>query len=77
MQAPQRDLASIEVWDRSLERSRRRRVLAAQGRYPRRAAFYANRTLQVIKVSGAGPDHPWQAHVQESRYLKAAFCRVE
>ncbi|HEX6833516.1 MAG TPA: class I SAM-dependent rRNA methyltransferase [Rudaea sp.] len=43
----------------------------------RRAAFYANRTLQVIKVSGAGPDHPWQAHVPESRYLKAAFCRVE
>jgi 23S rRNA (cytosine1962-C5)-methyltransferase len=43
----------------------------------RRAAFYANRTIQVIKVSGAGPDHPWQAHVPESRYLKAAFCRVE
>ena len=43
----------------------------------RRAAFYANRTLQVIKVSGAGPDHPWLAHVPESRYLKAAFCRVE
>jgi len=43
----------------------------------RRAAFYANRTLQVLKVSGAGSDHPWQAHVQESRYLKAAFCRVE
>jgi 23S rRNA (cytosine1962-C5)-methyltransferase len=43
----------------------------------RRAAFYANRTIQVLKVSGAGPDHPWQAHVQESRYLKAAFCRVE
>ena len=42
----------------------------------RRAAFYANRTLQVIKVSGAGPDHPWLAHVPESRYLKAAFCRV-
>jgi len=42
----------------------------------RRAAFYANRTLQVLKVSGAGADHPWQAHVQESRYLKAAFCRV-
>ena len=32
MHAPQRDLASVEVWDRSLERSRRRRVLAAQGR---------------------------------------------
>jgi 23S rRNA (cytosine1962-C5)-methyltransferase len=43
----------------------------------RRAAFYANRTVQVIKVVGAGPDHPWQAHVPESRYLKAAFCRVE
>jgi len=43
----------------------------------RRAAFYANRTVQVIKVTGAGPDHPWQAHVPESRYLKAAFCRVE
>ena len=43
----------------------------------RRAAFYANRTLQVIKVSGAGADHPWQAHVPESRYLKAALCRVE
>ncbi len=43
----------------------------------RRAAFYANRTVQVLKVSGAGPDHPWQAHVPESRYLKAAFCRIE
>jgi 23S rRNA (cytosine1962-C5)-methyltransferase len=42
----------------------------------RRAAFYANRTVQVIKVAGAGADHPWLAHVQESRYLKAAFCRV-
>ncbi len=42
----------------------------------RRAAFYANRTLQIIKVAGAGADHPWLAHVQESRYLKAAFCRV-
>jgi len=43
----------------------------------RRASFYANRTVQVIKVVGAGPDHPWQAHVPESRYLKAALCRVE
>ena len=42
----------------------------------RRAAFYANRTVQVIKVAGAGADHPWLAHVPESRYLKAAFCRV-
>ena len=43
----------------------------------RRAAFYANRTVQVLKVTGAGEDHPWQVHVPESRYLKAAFCRVE
>ena len=43
----------------------------------RRAAFYADRAVQVLKVSGAGEDHPWQAHVPESRYLKAAFCRVE
>ena len=43
----------------------------------RRAAFYAGRTVQVLKVSGAGADHPWQAHVPESRYLKAVFCRVE
>ncbi|MCC6593308.1 MAG: class I SAM-dependent rRNA methyltransferase [Xanthomonadales bacterium] len=42
----------------------------------RRAAFYANRTLQLLEVRGAGADHPWLAHVPESRYLKAAFCRV-
>jgi 23S rRNA (cytosine1962-C5)-methyltransferase len=42
----------------------------------RRAAFYAGRTVQVLKVTGAGADHPWLAHVPESRYLKAAFCRV-
>ena len=42
----------------------------------RRAAFYASRTIQVLKVAGAGADHPFLAHVQESRYLKAVFCRV-
>jgi len=42
----------------------------------RRAAFYAGRTVQVLKISGAGADHPFMAHVQESRYLKAVFCRV-
>ncbi|MET0130659.1 MAG: methyltransferase domain-containing protein, partial [Stenotrophomonas chelatiphaga] len=42
----------------------------------RRAAFYSGRTIQILKVSGAGPDHPFMAHVQESRYLKAVFCRV-
>ncbi|PKL99520.1 MAG: RlmI/RlmK family 23S rRNA methyltransferase, partial [Gammaproteobacteria bacterium HGW-Gammaproteobacteria-6] len=43
----------------------------------RRAAFYAGRTAQVFKVSGAGGDHPFMAHVAESRYLKSVFCRVE
>ena len=42
----------------------------------RRAAFYVGRTVQVLKVAGAGADHPWLAQVQESRYLKAVFCRV-
>jgi 23S rRNA (cytosine1962-C5)-methyltransferase len=42
----------------------------------RRAAFYSNRTVQVLKISGAGADHPFLAQVPESRYLKAVFCRV-
>jgi 23S rRNA (cytosine1962-C5)-methyltransferase len=43
----------------------------------RRAAYYAGREVQVLKVAGAGPDHPFLAQVPESRYLKAVFCRVE
>jgi 23S rRNA (cytosine1962-C5)-methyltransferase len=42
----------------------------------RRAAYYAGRTVQVLKVAGAAPDHPFLAQVPESRYLKAVFCRV-
>lgn len=42
----------------------------------RRAAWQAGRTVQVFKVAGAGGDHPFLAHVQEGRYLKAVFCRV-
>jgi 23S rRNA (cytosine1962-C5)-methyltransferase len=42
----------------------------------RRASFYSGRTLQILKVGGAGPDHPFLANVPESRYLKAVFCRV-
>ncbi len=42
----------------------------------RRAAYFSGRTIQVLKVAGAGADHPFMAHVQESRYLKAVFCRV-
>ncbi|HEX5756144.1 MAG TPA: class I SAM-dependent rRNA methyltransferase [Arenimonas sp.] len=43
----------------------------------RRAAFFAGRSVQVLKVAGAGGDHPFAAHAQESRYLKAVFCRVD
>ena len=42
----------------------------------RRAAFFSGRTVQVLQVSGAGADHPFMAHVPESRYLKAVLCRV-
>ncbi|MGL6094822.1 MAG: class I SAM-dependent rRNA methyltransferase, partial [Fimbriiglobus sp.] len=42
----------------------------------RRAAWQAGRTLQVLKVAGAGADHPFLMHVPEGRYLKAVFCRV-
>jgi 23S rRNA (cytosine1962-C5)-methyltransferase len=43
----------------------------------RRAAWQAGRNVQIFKVAGAGGDHPFLAHVQEGRYLKAVFCRVE
>jgi len=42
----------------------------------RRAAWQANRTLQIFKITGAGGDHPFLLHVPEGRYLKAVFCRV-
>ncbi len=43
----------------------------------RRAAWQAGRTLQVFKIAGAAPDHPFLLNVPEGRYLKAVFCRVE
>jgi 23S rRNA (cytosine1962-C5)-methyltransferase len=43
----------------------------------RRAAWQAGRTVQVFRISGAAPDHPFLVHVPEGRYLKAVFCRVE
>lgn len=42
----------------------------------RRAAWQAGRQLQVFKVAGAGPDHPFLMSVPEGRYLKAVFARV-
>jgi 23S rRNA (cytosine1962-C5)-methyltransferase len=43
----------------------------------RRAAWQAGRTVQIFKIAGAAPDHPYLAQVPEGRYLKAVFCRVE
>jgi len=43
----------------------------------RRAAWQAGRTVQVLRLAGAGPDHPFLIHVPEGRYLKAVFCRVQ
>jgi 23S rRNA (cytosine1962-C5)-methyltransferase len=42
----------------------------------RRSAWQAGREMQIIRVAGAGGDHPHLAHVQEGRYLKAVFGRV-
>ena len=42
-----------------------------------RAARAAGRALQIFRITGAGPDHPFQADTPESQYLKAVWCRVE
>jgi 23S rRNA (cytosine1962-C5)-methyltransferase len=42
----------------------------------RRAAWQAQREVQIFKISGAAADHPFLAHVPEGRYLKAVFARV-
>jgi 23S rRNA (cytosine1962-C5)-methyltransferase len=43
----------------------------------RRAAWQAGRTAQVLRITGAGADHPFLLHVPEGRYLKAVLCRVD
>ncbi|MFO0805915.1 MAG: class I SAM-dependent rRNA methyltransferase [Gemmataceae bacterium] len=42
----------------------------------RRAAWQAQRNLQIFHVGGAGADHPFLLSVPEGRYLKAVFARV-
>jgi 23S rRNA (cytosine1962-C5)-methyltransferase len=42
-----------------------------------RAARAAGRGLQIFRLTGAGPDHPFQADTPEGQYLKAVWCRVE
>jgi 23S rRNA (cytosine1962-C5)-methyltransferase len=43
----------------------------------RRAAQGAGRSLQILSISGAAPDHPFHVNVPETRYLKAVWARVE
>ncbi len=40
------------------------------------AAAQAGRTLQVLEFLGQGPDHPVQAAIPETRYLKTIVARV-
>lgn len=42
----------------------------------RAAAGSARRRLQILRKSGAGPDHPVAADYPEGEYLKALWCRV-
>jgi 23S rRNA (cytosine1962-C5)-methyltransferase len=42
----------------------------------RRAAWQAQRQVQIVNISGAAADHPFLAHVPEGRYLKAILARV-
>jgi Meckel syndrome type 1 protein len=56
MHAPLRDLSSVEVWEKSLARSRRRRVLAARGRREmarRKQASAAVSAAMVVSPSAA------------------------
>ena len=40
------------------------------------AAWQSQRIAQILKITGAGPDHPWASHVAEGRYLKAVWARI-
>src|SRR5919202_221756 len=51
MHAPLRDLASPELWEDSLERSRRRRVLAAQGRKEMARSRQASAVVSAAMVA--------------------------
>ncbi len=41
-----------------------------------RAARHLGRTVQLLEVGGQAADHPSHPAIAETRYLKAAFCRV-
>jgi len=41
-----------------------------------RATRSAGRTMQIFSITGAGPDHPFQADTPEGQYLKVVWGRV-
>jgi len=41
-----------------------------------RATRAAGRNLQIFRITGAGPDHPFEAETPESQYLKAVWGRL-
>jgi 23S rRNA (cytosine1962-C5)-methyltransferase len=43
----------------------------------RGAAAATERELQILRIGGAGPDHPVAADFPEGRYLKAVLVRVK
>jgi len=43
----------------------------------RAAASEARKELQIFRVCGATPDHPWAVRTPEGRYLKAVYSRVK
>jgi 23S rRNA (cytosine1962-C5)-methyltransferase len=40
------------------------------------AARHSGRFVQILEAGGQSPDHPVHPAIQETRYLKAFFCRV-
>jgi 23S rRNA (cytosine1962-C5)-methyltransferase len=42
-----------------------------------RAASDAGRRMQVLRVAGAGPDHPVEPETPQSGYLKALWLRLD
>jgi 23S rRNA (cytosine1962-C5)-methyltransferase len=41
-----------------------------------RAARHLGRFVQIVEIGGQAPDHPIHPAIQETRYLKAFFCRA-
>ncbi|MEA2422567.1 MAG: hypothetical protein QOF55_1666 [Thermoleophilaceae bacterium] len=75
LDAPYRDLASVEVWEASLDRSRRRRVLAAQGRRElarRKQASAAVSAAMVVSPTAAAFAAAGSAYASGSKVSSAS-----